>query len=80
MTFQGTIMSGMVAITRIDAAAVSRAGKRLKSLIGAARAAMALGNDERWSAIYAALVQVGVRESERPGLQEGFGDMEASTR
>jgi tetratricopeptide (TPR) repeat protein len=53
---------------------------RLNSLIGAARAATALGNEEEAEAIHAALTKLGVRASDRPGLQEAVGEMKASTR
>jgi hypothetical protein len=48
--------------------------------IGAARAAIALGNEEEAEASYAAVVQRGMRDSDWPRLQETVGDMEASNR
>lgn len=41
---------------------------------------MALGIEEEAEAFYAAVVQRGMRDSDRPRLQETVGDMEASTR
>jgi cytochrome c-type biogenesis protein CcmH/NrfG len=53
--------------------------RRLNSLIGAARAAMAVGSEEEAGAFDAALMQTGVRASDRPGWQQAVGDRGAST-
>jgi cytochrome c-type biogenesis protein CcmH/NrfG len=43
---------------------------RLNSMLGAARAARALEDEETAGRFYAALVQLGVRDSNRAGLKE----------